>query len=144
MAFTSGQRVTAAALNRIIRNDLVANVTSDDTLTTSEVDLSGATLSVTTTEVNTKLKITASLDSESSGASDFAVIRVYIAGVLASSTNFIWQASGRFALSKTWVLTVATTGTKTVKLTRQKIGTANTVKVYSGHSTFVVSGNGIS
>lgn len=143
MAFASGQRVTAAMLNRITVNNLEVNVSADDTLTTSEVDLSGATMSVTTIQANTKLVVAASLDCEASGSSDFSFVRLYVDGAV-QPDNLKWQATGRFTLAKVWVVTVGTAKTLTVKLTRQKIGSANTCTIYSGHSNLVVSGNGIS
>lgn len=143
MAFSSGQRVTAAMLNRITRNDLLATVTADDVVTGSEVDLSGATLSVTTIQANTKLKITASLDWESTGTTDFSVVKLYVNGV-AVSGDMNRRGAGRLPLSKTWNTTVAAASTVTVKLTRQKIISGDTTTIYSTHSTLVVSGNGIS
>lgn len=143
MAFTSGQRLGAAALNRITRNDIEALVTADDTLTTSEVDLSGASISVTTIQANTVLIITASLDCEATGSSDFSFVRCYVDGV-AQSRNLKWQVTGRMSLSQTWRVVRGSAGTFTVKLTRQKIGTANTCKVYASHSNLIVAGNGIS
>lgn len=143
MAFASGQRVTAVMLNRITRNDLSANVTSDTTVTTTETDLAGASISVTTIQPNTKLLITAAIDFEATGSSDFSYVKLMVNGVL-DLRNLILQGTGRFALSKTWTVTIASAGTYTIKLRRQKIGTANTVTIYSGHSIFTVSGNGIS
>jgi hypothetical protein len=143
MAFASGQRVSAAMLNRITRNDLLATVTADDVVTGSEVDLSGATLSVTTIQANTKLKVTASLDFESTGTTDFTVVKLYVGGV-AVSGDMNRRGAGRLPLSKTWNVTVAAASTVTVKLTRQKIISGDTTTIYSTHSTLVVSGNGIS
>lgn len=143
MAFASGQRVTAAMLNQITRNDLEVNVTADDVVTTTETDLSGATLSVTTIQPNTKIFIAATLDCEATGSSDFSFVRCYVDGAV-QPDNLKWQATGRFTLAKVWIVTVGTAKTLTVKLTRQKIGTANTCTIYSGHSNLVVSGNGIS
>lgn len=143
MAFASGQRVTAAMLNRITRNDLIATVTADDVVTGSEVDLSGATLSVTTIQANTKLKITASLDFESTGTTDFTVVKLYVNGV-AVSGDMNRRGAGRLPLAKTWNVTVAAASTFTIKLTRQKIIVGDTTTIYATHSTLIVSGNGIS
>lgn len=143
MAFASGQRVTAAMLNRITRNDLEAVVTSDQNATTSDVDLGGATMSVTTIQANTVLQITASLDCGSTGISDLPFVKLVVGGST-QADNFKLQMAGRGALSKTWLVTVAAASTFTVKLVLVKIGTSNVATVYGTHSTLVVSGNGIS
>jgi hypothetical protein len=143
MAFASGQRVTAAMLNRITRGDLEALVSSDYTITTTEADVPGASLSVTTIQANTVLKITACFDIECTGISDFPFVLLYVDGA-AQSDNMKFQHTGRGTVSKTWLVTRGAAGTFTVKLTADKVGTTNTIIIYQTHSNLVISGNGIS
>jgi hypothetical protein len=143
MAFASGQTVTAAMLNRITRNSLEALVTANDTVTTSEVDLSGATLSITTTQANTILTIFASLDTESTGNTDIGIVKLVVNGTgQADELNF--RGANRGRQTKVWLVTVAAASTFTVKLTRRKVNNADAVTIYSTHSTLTVEGNGIS
>lgn len=143
MAFSAGQRLSASALNRITRNELYAQTTANDVVTTTEADLSGASISVTTIQANTKLKVTASLDCECTGTTDLTVVKLYVGGV-AVSGDMNRRAAGRIPMSKTWVTTVAAASTVTVKLTHQKVVSGDTTTIYSTHSTLTVSGNGIS
>jgi hypothetical protein len=143
MPFTSGQRLTAAMLNRITRGDLEALVTSDMTITTTETDVPGASISVTTIQANTVLKITASFDVECTGTSDFPFVLLYVDGS-AQADNMKFQRTGRGTISKTWLVTRGSAGTFTVKLTADKVGVANTIIIYQTHSNLIVSGNGIS
>jgi hypothetical protein len=144
LAFTSGSRVTAAALNRITRNDLEAAVSTSYTVTTSEGDVTGASITLTTIQANTKVKITASLDLESSGTSDSPFVYCYVDGVKESDDMNIIPAAGRRPRSKTWLVTLGSIGSHTIKLRAVKSGAANTVTIFSTHSTLIISGNGIS
>lgn len=144
MPFSTGSRATAVALNRITWNVLEAVVSSDQTVTTTETDVAGASITVTTTQTNTKVKITASLDCELTGtAGDFPFVVCHVDGV-AQSANLKFQVLGRASRARTWVVTLGTAGSHTIKLRRQKIGTANTATIYSTHSNLVVEGLGIS
>lgn len=143
MAFASGQRVTAASLNRITRNDLEAVVTSDQAATTSEVDLNGATLNVTTIQPNTKLKITASIDGFVTGTTDIPRCTLVVDGAVQSG-RLKFQGVGGGTFARTWTVIVPTAKTLVVKLTLSKVNNANTAQVAGTHSNLVVSGNGIS
>lgn len=144
MAFASGQTVTAAMLNRITPNVLEVSLSGDFTVTTSELDLTGLSVSVTTPQANTKIEITASLDWGASGTSDFSVVRCYVNGVAQSDEMNRGSSGARLPASKTWEVTVASASTFTVKLTGQKLISGNTTTIYGTHSTLKVSGNGIS
>src|SRR5687768_13875712 len=141
MAFASGQRVTAAMLNRITRNDLSA-VCSANLVVGAEAVITGCSMSVTTIQANTKLNISAELDTDV-GSGDFLVVRLYVNGV-AVSGDINRSTTGRAPSSHAWVVTVAAASTFTVELKAQKLFGAGTTTVFSTHSSLVVSGNGIS
>src|SRR5687768_13500847 len=144
MAFASGQRVTAVMLNRITRNTLEALMTADDTIVAGEADLSGLTLSVTTIQPNTLLKITASLDWGCNGTTDFSAVRLYVNGVVQPDEMNRGTNASRSPAAKTWSVNVASASTVTVKLTGRKLISGNTTTIYAMHSNLIVSGNGIS
>ncbi|MFD9706216.1 hypothetical protein [Lentzea sp. NPDC059081] len=145
MPFASGSRVTAAALNRITRVDLEATVSSDLTVLTSTADVPGASITLTTTQANTKVKVTASLDAEITGATDFLFGRLVVDGVDASGdVNFKVSGSNRIPVAKTWTITLGSVGSHTIKLRAYKTGTSNLVTIFSTHSKLSISGNGIS
>lgn len=145
MPFASGSRVTAAALNRITRADLEAVVSGDMTVTTSTVDVPGASITLTTTQANTKVKITASLDAEITGATDFLFGRCEVDGVNATGDiNFKVSGSNRIPVAKTWTVTLGSVGSHTIKLRAFKTGSSNLVTIFGTHSKLSISGNGIS
>lgn len=141
MAFASGQTVTAAMLNRITRNDLSVVCSGNQTVGLEAV-IPGLTMSVTTTQPNTKLTVSADLDIDI-GSGDFIRVRLYIDGA-GQPSDINRAVSGRFPAGREWVVTITSAGTYTVDLRSVKLSGAGTTTIFSGHSTLNVHGNGIS
>lgn len=145
MVVAAGAVATAADVNNLTWNVLVANASSTtQTVTTTAADLAGATLSVTTAAANTKLLIHGLFDFESTHAADIALGTCMVGGVAQSGEAHL-QSISRMTVSNAWVVTIASAGATTIKLRVQKVNNSGTVTAYgSSHSKLVVEGNGIS
>lgn len=124
----------------------VANASSlTQAVTTSTVDLAGATLSVTTPQTNTDVLITAIFDVESNGDADIFVGTANIsAGIGSPAGEAHWVGLGRGTIIQQWLVTLVTAQAYTIKLQISKVGSANSLQVGgAGHSKILVSGNGI-
>lgn len=142
MALTAGSKATADNLNSVATDYIAQSVSGDQTVTTTETDLAGTSVSVTTPVANTEVKVTAIIDINATGATDLSFVICHIAGA-AQTGNCKWQVTGRGMITQQWVATIAAAGTHTIKLRCQKILNIDAVTIYGTHSKIIVEGNGI-
>lgn len=142
MTILAGQKITADEYNADVTDYVDDTLAADETITTSETDVTGVTQTITTPVANTEVKITAVCDIGSTGAADIGFVICHIDGV-AQSGNCKWQVAGRGTVSQTWVATIATAGSHTIKLRKQKAGSSNTVTLFGTHTKMTIEGNGI-
>jgi hypothetical protein len=142
MTFTAGQKVTAAQLNALETKYGLVTKSTNQTLTTTITDLAGCSLTITTFVANVVVKITADLDLEASGSGDIGIVSAQVNSnpLLAGDLNF--QRAGRDPGLRSWLDTLATPGSYTIKLRGYKIGAANMLTVYATHSRMIVEGAG--
>jgi hypothetical protein len=114
-------------------------------ITTSVVDLAGATLSVTTPISNTQVVIEGIFDVETSGNTDIFIGTCNISGgVGTQSGEAHYIGPGRVTTLQKWVVSLVTATTYTIKLQVTKVNNSDTVIVNANsHSKIIVSGNGI-
>jgi hypothetical protein len=143
VAIAAGRKITADDLNRITRGKYTATATTAvTTVTTTVADLAGCTLSVVVPFNTTQLTIRGVFDVQSTGTTDTFLGTCTVGG--ASQTKEAhWTGNGRATIGQEWTVDIATAGTYTVKLRVAKIGTTDTVSVYSTHSQLIVEANGI-
>lgn len=146
VAVDTSLKVVENRISTMAYKTKVANATTlAQVVTTSTVDLAGATLSVTTPQTNTEVLITGIFDVEANGASDiFVGTSTISAGVGAPAGEAHWIGAGRGTVIQQWLVTLVTAQAYTIKLQVTKVGSANNVQVGgAGHSKILVSGNGI-
>jgi hypothetical protein len=145
VAFTAGQKLTAAQLNNITSFSKFASATAAiQAATTSAVDLAGATVTFNAPVANTQVTVRAYLDVEASGSVDIFIGALQLDGVTQTG-QVHHQATGRAGIAQEWILNGLSAGSHTVKIRISKLNSSNTVNVGgSGHSKIVVTGNGIS
>jgi len=142
MGILAGQKVTADEYNADVTDYLHVILAADETVTTTLTDVTGVTSTFTTPVANTEVKVTAMCDVGISGTTDFAVITCVVDGVTQTG-NAKLLGNVRTTIYGEWVVTLATAGSHTIKLQRQKINNANTVVLYGSHSKMTIEGNGI-
>lgn len=120
----------------------VAATTGTHTVTTSVTDVPGASVSVTTIEANTVVKVTAVFDV--AGTADTFIGTLVVNGGAAEAPEAHLQGGVRVSITQTWLVTLATATTHTLKLQMTKIGAAGTVSVFGPHTCIVAEGQGIS
>lgn len=142
---TSLKTVENSITTRAYKSKVANATTLVQVVTTSTVDLAGATLSVTTSQTNTEVLITGIFDVETNGVGDIFVGTSNIsAGVGTPAGEAHWSGAGRGSIIQQWLVTLVTAQAYTIKLQVTKVGTANNVQVGgAGHSKIIVSGNGI-
>lgn len=112
------------------------------TMTTTATDIPGATVTITTTVTNTVALVIGTYDVSSSGTSDTFVGSLIVDGS-AQSGNAISTQANRATVTQAWAVTLASTGSHTLKLQASKAGAANTVSTQAAHTKIVVTAAGI-
>lgn len=145
MTFVAGRKLRAGELNQISPNAVegVANPGGGfQAITTTAVDLAGATVTITTAVINTAVVVSGVFDVDSNGSTDVMVGRLDIAGVTQSGEAH-YQGTGRATVTQTWRSTFAAIGSYTLKLRVLKVNNANVQNCYGTHSKIIVQGPGI-
>lgn len=145
MAFTAGQRLTAADLNNITPFRKTASASSTtQTATTTMTDLAGATVTFTAPVASTQVSVRVYLDVESTGVGDIFLAIIQVDGVTQTG-EMHHSGQMRANIAQEWIVNGLSAASHTAKVRIQKVGATNNVSVYgSGHSKIVVEGNGIS
>ncbi len=144
MTFLAGQKVTATLLNNHVLRTLEARSSADETVTTTVTDVNGATLTITTPVANTVVRVGATWDIAATGTTDIFVGSLYVDGVKLDEGEGIGQISLRATIYQAWNVTLATAGSHTLKLRRQKTSNSNTLTLSGKHTKIQISGLGIS
>jgi hypothetical protein len=123
---TGTQNLATAVDTQLLRIDakpmiLSAAATATQDLTTTEVDVTGATLTFTTLKANARFMCTASFYFASIGVANSGVAsgKLYVDNVVqAGFANFTGDSAtpDRMNLSQTWIGTLAAAGSHTLKL----------------------------
>ncbi len=145
MAFASGQRVTAAQLNNITWKTLEARSTGNETVDVVLADVNGATLTITTPVANTVVTVWGYFDVGTTGGTDTFIgsLNVDGSGVTTGEAHLEGAGSERATVAQSWEVTLASVGSHTLKLRRQKSSAADTVTLFSTHTKIKVAGLGI-
>lgn len=114
------------------------------TVTNSATDIAGTTMSVTTIEANTVIKVTGVFDVDSNVAGDTFLGTLVVNGGAAEPGEAHFRGAGRATCTQTWIVTLASVATHSIKLQASKAGTSSTVLVFGVHSCIVAEGQGIS
>jgi hypothetical protein len=138
MTFTAGQKLAASDLDQILTtsSQLIggAQTTGSITLTTSTVDLTGSSVTFTTTYANTKFALWAVFDVQagsSGGSVTFIGTAVVDGTTLSGGEAHLSAGSGtRVTLPQMWIGTLAAAGSHTIKLQ----GTGNTYQTLGTHT----------
>jgi hypothetical protein len=141
--FTAGQILRALDLNVERVNVLQAIASGGATITTTQTDVTGATITFTTTQTNTVVAVYGHMDAESNGSTDGAVLYCVVDGVTQTGTP-IQRLTGRAQMAHTWRVSLAATGSHTIKLQVNKFNNSNTVQYFQDHTRIVIIGPGIS
>jgi len=115
----------------------------DQTVTTTQTDLAGASISFTTAEANTQVLVTGVFDVNSTHASDVFIGTMSVDGGAVQVSEAHLTGVLRANISQQWLVTVATAGAHTVKLRVAKVNNLGTVTVYANHSNITAQGQGI-
>lgn len=123
-----------------------ARSAGDETVTTVDTDVAGATLTFTTPTVNTVVSVESYWDVATTGGTDTFIGTIMVDGV----TNTTGEAhaegegsSGRVAISQGWTVTLAAAGSHTIKLRRQKASNSDTLTLFGIHTKIKVQGPGL-
>lgn len=139
----AGSKVRGSdAANYWTYNELVAQASADQTVTTTQTDVTSATITFTTPVANTKIRWMSVFRVTSSGSADVFAGMVVLDGV-AQSRQAVWSGTGSTTVSQTDVVTIATAGAHTIKLAIIKFGTANTVTMIAAPTGLAIGGQGI-
>lgn len=124
---------------------LEARSSGDETVTTTETDVNGATLTFTTAVANTIVKVNSYWDVAISGGTDTLIGTLYVDGVKNTQGEAHMEAAGsqRETVAQGWTVTLASVGSHTLKLRRQKAGSSDTVTLYGIHTKIQVEGPGL-
>lgn len=132
-----------AAIALVKPKPKIAYCSADQNATTSDVDIAGCSISLTTTAPNTLLLCMAALDVGTTGPTDFPFVKLSVDGAV-QSQNVKFQGVYRQGVVGVWVVNVPAPKTLTAKLILTKISNANVCTVYGTHSNIMVLGNGVS
>lgn len=140
MAFSAFQTITAAALNRIQPAPYEATGT-DYTLTTTLTDIPSATRTFSTSAANARAVITAQCDCWVTTVGAQAVIRLSVDGAMQPEDVVfdVPTASARIPGIGTWQVTLASSGSHTIKLRGYKdAGGASVLRLVASQLSIVV------
>lgn len=143
MTFLAGQKVTATILNNHVIKTLEARSSADETVTTTETDVNGATLTFTTPVANTIVTIDSYWDVTSTVAGDLLIGTLYVDGTKSTQGEAHGGFVNRGTVAQGWTATLAAAGSHTLKLRRQKANNSGTVTLFGTHTKIQVSGLGI-
>ncbi len=137
----AGQRITTAEQGQLVSNTLqqfsATQTTSTITMAAGVQDLTGATVTFTTTYANTKCKVIGVFDVEQSGTpADIFVGTCVVDG--SSVSGEAHSAAVRDTCMQVWDFTLTAAGSHTIKLQGAKSGSANTVKTDATHTRLSV------
>lgn len=148
-----GSIASSAEYNKVVANVNQLNSTrtfykraacsSDTTVGTSDSDLAGTTLSFTTLEANTVIRVTAVFDISSTQAGDIFIGSLAVDGGSNQTGEAHYQAVGRSTVTQTWIITIATAGSHNVRLRVRKNNNGGTVTAFATHSSIVMEGQGV-
>lgn len=150
----TGTIASSSEYNKVVDNVNQLNTTrtkyknarasgSVHTVTTTITDLPGASVSFSTAEANTTVKITGIFDVESNGAADIFVGACSIDGAAAEAAEAHFQGIGRVSVVQSWIVTLTASGSHSAKLRVYKSSNSNTVVCYAIHSVISVEGQGV-
>lgn len=139
--YKAGQVLTADDLNQSVRGAAQARASGALTVTTTVADAPGATITVTTTEANAVAFVTGVFDVSNAG-NDVFVGALVVDGATQSG-QAIASGADRKTVSQTWIVTLATAGSHTLKLQANKAGSTASVTLNSTHTTITALVPGI-
>jgi len=125
---------------------LEARSSADETVTTTEADVNGATLTFNTTAPNTVVKVTSYWDVATTGGTDTFIGKLMVDGAVNATGEAHVEGSGttgRTTHAQGWTVTLVAAGAHTLKLRRVKAGAADTVTLYGIHTKIQVEGLGL-
>jgi hypothetical protein len=133
--FTAGQKIHASDLNIFIAG-AAANGNLSCT-TTSLADVPGATITFTTTHANVVCTVTGIFDITAVAVGSTATGHLSVDGS-DQSAQAIYQSAannGRSTVSQCWTITLASSGSHTLKLRAALAAAAGTYQVNTPHTT---------
>lgn len=146
LSVTGNATVTGSLSSASALKYLEARSSGDETVTTSVVDVNGATLTFTTPAANTVVKVTSYWDVATSGGTDTFIGTLYVDGVVNTQGEAHVEGAGttgRNTESQGWTVTLAAAGSHTLKLRRTKVGSSDTLTLFGTHTKIQVEGLGI-
>lgn len=142
MAFSAGQTLTAAQLNRVQPTTYIGVASVDLTLSTTETDVTGATVTFSTQAANAVFVVTGSFDFYASIVSGTTTMQGRCAVDGSSQTGeadaTLMTSGSRVPGAKTWRGTLAASGSHTIKLRGLKDVAAGTYQILSTHTRILV------
>jgi len=142
MAFTAGQKLSAADLGAITPGSAQAVLSGDQTVTTTAADLAGCSITITTVLSNTAVVVDGVFDMVSNGTADIFLGTLQVDGVTQTGEAH-YVGTARTTVMMTWEATLATPGSHTLKLRAGKGSNSNVMTTFQNHTRIVVSGPGI-
>lgn len=138
MTFTAGQKLAASDLDQILTTSSQfiggAQTTATITFTGATVDLTGSSVTFTTTYANTKYALWAVFDAQagaSGGAATFVGTAVLDGSTIAAGEGHLTAANGtRATVAQMWIGTLPLAGSHTIKLQ----GTGNSYLTNGTHT----------
>lgn len=142
--FTAPYQLAADVLEDQIWNTLILPATTDVTLTTSQQDIAGTSLTFYVPELgyNAVIEFSAIFEFSANGITDVGVGILVLDGV-AQLPQAIHQITGRENQAQQWHVSLAGGASHTAKLAVVKFGTTNVLTLFSAHSSLIVEGPGI-
>lgn len=137
-SFTAGTALRASDIGYITQ--AVGSVSSF-TVTTSLADVTSASITLTTTRANTVVLVWAVFDVQSTGTTDEFTGGLAVDGVYQTCSAF-WRATGEGSVAQNYAITLAATGSHTLKLQVFKVNNSNTVTCFGVNSTITIMANG--
>lgn len=127
-------------------NIVTAAASSNLTPTTTTTDIPGATVTITTQVANTKVFVAASLDCQVQNMSDAIIALLNVDGVDQGSPQVLFGGSVaaaafiRGSQAQSWVITLASAGSHTLKLRGARGSTGGTPTIFQNFTTITVMG----
>lgn len=149
----SGTIASSSEYNNVVGNVNQLNTTrtkyksaratgSVTAVTTTVTDVAGASVSFSTAEPNTVVKITGVFDVDSSGGDIFVGVCV-VDGGSAESGEAHFSGIGRGTVVQHWIVTLTSSGAHTAKLRCSKTAGGGSTQIYATHSVITVEGQGV-
>lgn len=143
MAFASGQRISSARLNRIqpVTYDVAA--TSALTLSTTETDITGALITLTTSAANAIYVASAVFDMEATTAAAAVMQgRLSVDGSTQTEEALLdgsYSSDARVTSAQLWRGTLASAGSHTFQLRGLKTAAVGVMRINNIHTTLTVT-----